>query len=111
MQKFLNLTPHAIVVKKTDGEQVTFEPSGTLARVQDVVIGNNVLGGFEFVKLKKGDVEGLPEFDQDTTLIVSGLVLEAAKAQGRKDCVAPRTDGTAIRNDKGHIVAVCGFVV
>jgi len=37
------------------------------------------------------------------------MVLNAAKAQGRTDVVAPDT-ANAVRNDDGHIVSVPGFI-
>jgi hypothetical protein len=42
-------------------------------------------------------------------LIVSGMVLDAL-AGGRPDVVAPDTGPDAVRDEKGHIVAVLGFV-
>jgi hypothetical protein len=43
--------------------------------------------------------------------IVSALVLTAAKAAVRTDCVAPATGHPdCVRNDKGFIVSVPGFV-
>ena len=56
-----------------------------------------------------GDIVDLPAPQDDTIYIVSALVLSAAKAAGRTDCVAPDT-ANAVRDDNGHIVSVPGFV-
>lgn len=55
-----------------------------------------------------GAVTGLPDPQPDTLLIVSSMVLDAAK--GRVDLIAPDTGATAIRDDAGRIVAVTRFV-
>ncbi len=57
-----------------------------------------------------GRVEGLPEPQEGTIYIVSGMVL--AHCQGRTDVFGPGTgpkDG-AIRNEKGHIIAVTRLI-
>lgn len=58
-----------------------------------------------------GKIEGLPDPQPDTFFLVSGLVLEAAKAVGRTDCLAPATGHPEVkRNAQGHIISVPGFV-
>jgi len=108
MAKFINLTSHAISVKKNDGSTFTVEPSGIIARVSthEQVIGE--LDGVPLVTRKFGEVENLPEPTEGTIYIVSSLVLSALN--GREDVVAPDTGATAIRNEDGHIVAVTRFV-
>ena len=62
-----------------------------------------------------GELEGFPKnspgdksYDQ---YIVSAIVLAAAKAAGRKDCLAPATGHPdVIRDEKGQIVSVPGLV-
>lgn len=101
----LNLTPHAIRVL-VNGEIVTFEPSGIVARVETVetVVGTH--NGIEIVERTTGEVTGLPEDGQDC--IVSAMVLSAVP--GREGVYAPDTGATAIRNDKGHIDHVVRLV-
>ena len=57
-----------------------------------------------------GDIQGLPEPQEGTLLIVSALVLSAAKAAGRTDCVAPATGHPDCVRKDGFIVSVPGFV-
>lgn len=55
---------------------------------------------------------GCSHWDQaPATFIVSAIVLKAAKAAGREDCIAPATGHPdVVRNEKGQIVSVPGFV-
>ena len=105
MTKIINLTPHAINI--TDGP--TFPPSGKVARVSVQQVDDGVIGGVPVKKQTFGDIVDLPDPADDTIYIVSALVLSAAKAAGRTDCVAPDT-ANAVRDDNGHIVSVPGFV-
>ena len=133
--KIVNLTPHAIVIRTTDGD-VTHPPSGNLARVEAVTTpsaAGHALG-VPVVLDEAGAVVGLPPevteyptwdgyseppggYDDTPTpgphaavYLVSGMVLAALRAAGcqRRDVFAPGTgpaDGP-IRNDRGHIAAV-----
>ena len=103
--KIINLTPHDIVI--TDGP--TFPPSGTVARVSVQQVDAGDIDGIPVKTQIFGDIVGLPAPQQDTVFVVSAMVLNAAKAQGRTDVVAPDT-ANAVRNDDGHIVSVPGFV-
>lgn len=99
--KFINLTPHAIVLN--DG--TIFEPAGTVARVSASFTGFDTDGVCRQVF---GDVENLPEPQECTLYIVSAMVLAAS---GRADLIAPATGHPlAVRNEKGQIVSVPGFV-
>ena len=105
MTKIINLTPHDITI--TDGP--TFPPSGTVARVSVQQVDDGDINGVPVKKQTFGDIVDLPAPQKDTIFIVSALVLNAAKAQGRTDVVAPDT-ANAVRNDDGHIVSVPGFI-
>lgn len=103
MPEFRNFTPH--IINLNSG--AAFEPEG-LARVNASFssFDENGVCIQEF-----GEVTGLPAPKDGVFLIVSGLVLSAVKSKGRSDCVAPATGHPAVvRNDKGHIVSVPGFV-
>jgi hypothetical protein len=106
---FINLTPHAIVVRLNDGNgtDVTFPPSGKIARVDE--LPTQIVGEVDGIPILSrtvfGQVIDLPEPTEGIRYIVSGLV---AGVVYRSDVFAPATgpkDGP-IRNDKGHIVAV-----
>lgn len=103
--KVINLTPHPIVI--TNGP--TFQPSGTVARVSVQQVDAGTIAGIPVKTQTFGDILGLPAPQDDTVFIVSAMVLNAAKAAGRDDVVAPDT-ANAVRNDDGHIVSVPGFV-
>lgn len=106
----LNLTPHAIVISTSEGI-VTIPPSGTVARVSTTTVpaGTTIVNGVtvDLYSTVYGDVEGLPE--EGTPVIVSAMV--AARVPGRAGVFSPRTDGSAIRNEKGQIVSVIGLQV
>jgi hypothetical protein len=98
---YINLTPHKIVLN--DGR--SFLPHGTIARIEDTF---TEFDG-DFVSLERGNIVNLPNpSEKGTIFIVSGLVKGATD---RLDVVSPSTGHpTTIRNDKGHIVSVKGFV-
>ena len=99
--KFVNCTPHAIVLN--NGE--TFEPSGHIARVSArFVTLENGLFAQEF-----GEIQGLPEPEDGTFFIVSAMVLGSTS---RADLVAPATGHPDVkRNEAGQIISVPGFVI
>lgn len=102
--RFVNLTPHTIDLN--DGR--SFEPKGPAARVK---ASFSEFDADLVCTQKFGEIENLPPPVERTRYIVSGLVLSAAKAAGRGDCVAPATGHPdTVRNEKGHIVSVPGFV-
>lgn len=110
----INLTPHTVVIA-LDGNDTTITippalgPDGkpTPARVstQQVPAGN--VNGIPVVSTVYGDVVGLPDPKPDTIYIVSALVLGRVE---RPDVFAPDTGPTAIRDEKGNIVAVTRLV-
>lgn len=103
--KLINLTPHDI--KFADGTVIP--ASGSVARVSVSQTDDGDINGIPIKKQVFGDIVGLPDSADDTVYIVSSIVLSAAKAIGRTDVVAPDTSN-AIRDDKGHIVAVPALV-
>ena len=128
---FVNCTPHNITVESLivqnvyhpEGEnwhksQTTFQPSGNVARVEVEEIQKTPFifhledfyeERFEVSEQKFGEIIGLPKQKEGVVYIVSAIVLTAAKAVGRTDCVAPNT-AQAKRNDQGHIISVPGFI-
>lgn len=102
--KFVNLTPHNINLN--DGTVI--EPSGQVARVSQSFTKPNEKN---ICRQEFGDVVNLPNPQEGVIYITSGIVLGAAKQQGRTDVVAPATGHPdTIRNEKGYVVSVPCFV-
>jgi len=104
--KVVNLTPHAVNILGA-----IFPPSGTVARVEveQEYLHNIMMAGIEVPVYSNtyGAIEHLPEPQEGTLYIVSGLVKAATS---REDVVAPDTGKSAVRNDKGHIQSVVRVV-
>jgi len=99
---FINLTPHDLMLN--DGTIIP--ASGTVARVSSSF---TEFDGNGICRQVFGDVQGLPDPKDDTTFVVSALVLSAVK--DRDDVVAPATGHPAcVRDEKGFIKSVPGFV-
>ena len=109
----INLTPHAVVFRNGAGEEFTIASSG-VARVSSTPGDLTQVPGIPIPVAEAtvyGAVEGLPPQSDGFGYVVSGLVLSALKGT-RSDVFGPGTgpnDG-AIRNEKGHIVAVTRLV-
>lgn len=101
----INLTPHAIVLRRENGTEVTFPPSGKLARVASSEVTVGEYEGIPIVTRKFGEPEGLPE--EGELCLVSALVL--GTVPGRKGVYAPDSGPSAIR-ENGQIVAVTRLV-
>lgn len=102
--RFVNLTPHAIVVRTSEGD-MTFAPSGAVARVSTSVEAFGEVGGIPLTRTVFGAPVGVPDIEEGTIFIVSSLV---GARVCRPDVVAPDTGATAIR-ENGQVVAVRGF--
>ncbi len=102
----LNLTPHPITIRRPDGVEVTFPPSGTVARVNTVERGISTFDGVPVIVRTMGNATGLPE--EGVPCLVSAMVLAAVP--GRTHVYAPDSGPTAIRDERGQIVAVTRLV-
>jgi hypothetical protein len=108
MSTILNYTPHTITVLRGD---ITINyPSMGIARVGVRQETAEPINGIPCFHQIFGVVEGLPDPQPDTFFIVSALV-KGSTFYERSDVIAPDTGKTAIRNEDGHIVAVCGFII
>mgnify|MGYP000449499927 CR=1 FL=1 len=110
MTKIINLTPHTITIK-TEAKTYTIEPSGIVARVDQVPRAVGYIGdtGITYIKYDYTDVKDLPEPYHDTIYLVSSIVLAAIK--GRDDVYAPDTSSRSVmRDEKGNIIAVKNLV-
>lgn len=100
----VNCTPHPITVAGR-----TFSPSGTIPRVAVQQVEDGDIHGIPVVRSVYGTVENLPPQLEDTTYIVSALVLSALNGS-RPDCVAPDTSpASALRDESGRITGVRRF--
>jgi hypothetical protein len=129
----INLTPHAITLRTPNGKDITFPPDGTVARVEmeedDAGFMPMKLYALEgdmipMIRRVPGRVVGI-SCQPGNVYIVSSMVLDALrtallrgeefnglyfKVNGQWAVVAPDTGATAIRNEKGHVVAVTRLV-
>jgi len=116
--KFVNLTPHAIVIFLPNGNKLEIPPSGQVARVatyrNQVGTLSTPEGEIPLVRVEYGEVEGLPERPEEGTVyIVSLVVAQAVKASpslaalwtGR--LLVPDTSPQgAVRDSEGRIIGV-----
>lgn len=106
MLKFINLTPHDVNFI-SGNKTIIFKPEG-LARVS-MQPRLTALGYIdedtpvEFFTNTYGEVEGLPEPQEDTFYIVSALVMNASP---RKDLVVPND---TVRDEQGRIIGCKSF--
>ena len=126
MLTIINLTPHTI--KLNSGKE--FPPSGMVARVSakyglrvwienfsgiDVFhrsIPELLKDEIYLYEVNYGEIENLPEPEEDIFYIVSAMVQEAGKKIRRHDLLAPATGHPeTVRNEQGQIVSVPGFVI
>ncbi len=107
--KLINLTPHPVTIVLPQGREIVIPPSGTVARVREVVedVGVLVLDDGTQVPLRRKvlgkEVEGLPEPQPDTIYIASYLAAQAAWSLGRHDVVSV---GDPVRDEQGRIIGV-----
>ena len=106
--KVINLTPHPVNIYQ-DGELVvTYEPSGTIARVGFVSSEVGNINGVPVSVTEAGHTTDLPSQEEGTIFIVSLLVRQANP--GRKDLVNP--DGPIYSEENPRQVIGCrGFSI
>jgi hypothetical protein len=116
--RLVNLTPHELVIfdAKSDSVVLRVPPSGVVARVSTKEVQVGTINGVPLLKTEYGNVENLPEPQENTIYVVSALVLQALQASGvkREDVVAPNTGPSslgAVRDSQGRIVGVKSFIV
>lgn len=117
--KIRNLTPHDVQVTAKDGTMVVFppDPAGP-ARVGEewltypqplrILCPDGETREFTLASPRYSDVEGLPEVDEDTKLLVSKMVADAVIAanDNRTDLIGV---GKTIRDAKGRIIGALSF--
>ena len=103
---FINLTPHEIVMKVNDVDGlIKVPPSGEVLRLDEDVQEWSTIEKIPVVT-KTYRIENLPDEKPGVWYLVSSMVL-AYVPVARVDFLAPDTGvGSAIRNEKGQIIAV-----
>lgn len=104
--KIINLTPHEVRVGDT-----VYPTSGLIARISTEHVEVEKLDGKPVYSVKYGDIENLPDPVEGTLYIVSLLLLERGKLNGRKDLVAPASGAPGVIRKDGQIYSVPGFVI
>ena len=122
MSKFVNKTPHEVVVVvpgvNPEGDEwvqsVSYAPEGPAARVSVSHCECDTVSVFEggfavevpVFQEQFGQVENLPDPVEDTFYVVSRVVAEAVRGK-RNDVVYPTK---FVRDDDGKVVGCEGFV-
>lgn len=105
--KLKNLTPHPITLVKHDGTTVVIAPESVPARVSEQVTNLPItIYDVPLTFVEPSNVTDLPPPESNVTLIVSRMVLDAAKH--RADLVSP---GALVRDSEGRIVGCAAFIV
>ena len=100
MKKITNLTPHEVTLVDDNGNIIaTFPPSGIVARVSVKTIRVATINNIPISASSFGEVENLPEPNDEEVFIVSSLV--AQRCKHRKDVFIPNE---SVRDDKGRII-------
>lgn len=111
MNSFKNYTPHEIHVQ-TPLETFIFHSDGN-ARVEEEqsMIGEH--GGIELRFTTYKEITGIPEPKEGIKYIVSMVVAQANTklTHPRNDLVCPDSGKSCLRNEKGMITAVTGFII
>ena len=104
METIHNLTPHVVRVIGPDGACVRELASVGLARVAVTATAAGTADGLPLVRQTYGQVEGLPDAQPGTWLVVSSLVRAACPA--RHDLLSP---GDLVRGPDGQPVGCRNF--
>jgi len=100
MKKIINLTPHEVTLVDDNGNIITtFPPSGIVARVSVKIVRVTTINNIPVTTSSFGEVENLPEPNDEEVFIVSSLV--AQRCKHRKDVFIPNE---SVRDDKGRII-------
>lgn len=99
--KLINLTPHTVNI--VGGESLTSEG---LARVASSEVEVGRVNDLPLVTVVFGEVQGLPEPQENTMFIVSRLVKSAVP--NRTDCVVPNA---LERDSEGRVVGCKNFAL
>lgn len=98
--EIINCTPHPIKLVNEAGEVVFSLPKGqVIPRLAQTTNKVSEINGIAITETMFGETQDLPEYNQDTILIVSRLVLTANR--NRTDLVVPNE---LVRDSEGNII-------
>ena len=97
----VNLTPHTINILNQTREEIANYKSEGVARCTQEISVEGQLNNIPIIKTVLGEVEGLPDEDEEgnTFYIVSRLIQQAFK--DRTDLLAP---GELVRDAEGRVI-------
>jgi hypothetical protein len=102
----INLTPHAILLKKNNSF-LEIKPSGIVCRISQEMIKVNEIDGIYIYKSVFGKIQDLPEKKENTIYIVSSMVKHRINfTDYRKDVFSP---AKLIRTESGEIIGCEGL--
>ena len=101
--KFVNLTPHDVVVI-VDGKTTVFPKTEAIARCEVIRQKFSIIDGIPIYATRLGNAIGLPPMEEGKLFIVSALVKD--REYNRQDLVSP---GNLIRNEAGFVIGCEGF--
>lgn len=101
--KFVNLTPHDVVVI-VDGKTSVFPKTDTIARCEVIRQKFSIIDGIPIYATRLGNAINLPPMEEGKLFIVSALVKD--REYNRHDLVSP---GNLIRNEAGFVIGCEGF--
>lgn len=105
-----NLTPHALVLRGQDGQEVTVPPSGIVVRVAPIesLVGEIAMDGVAvpLIETMFGQIVGLPEPQEGTMYVVSSIVRAALPAGSRPDVLVP---ARLVRDAQGRVIAAAAL--
>ena len=107
--KIVNMTAQEIIVRLPDCGRV-YPPSGQVVSWQVLTeTWIDALDGVPTILSSFGALEGLPSMEPGVIYLTSTPAAQKAASLGRLDVLSPDTGPTAIRNEKGQVVAVTRF--
>lgn len=111
--KIINLTTHEVTISNGLAS-ITFPPSGDVARVDSRAerttipyhVAEGITLGIPVIYSQDPKVNGLPPIQAGIFYIVSNYVAQTLR---RADLLAPNTDNSAERDEKGQVISVKMF--
>ena len=98
---YVNLTPHNLTVKDSNGKVQTVPSSGIIARIQEEDKGVFEHEGFMVKETKVSKVVNLPESKEGVFYIVSRMLATHPDCLSRDDILVP---GQPDRDNKGKAI-------